>query len=352
MKRILAFFMSVLMLLGTCMTVFADDGRRAYTVDAYDTGTVSISYQDRTDGETPVVGAEFTFYKVGEFTSMNNGNAGTTYSSVIPGFTFEEEEADAELDFGLSDDPEKITALVHDYYPNGSDYVAATNSAGELTITLPTAVYLVEETKSAEGYTASVSFLISVPMMEDGMWNFDVTAEPKAIPLGDLTVSKTVKGTNGETDREFHFTTELASGDTVADAIPAYTETIVDKAVEDSAFTYVKSDGTTGEFHTGDVITLKSGQTFTIKDVPVGTAFIVTEKEAGADGYTTTTVNSQGHIEKGEQTASFTNTRNKTTVGRKSTSDTNDLYIYGIIILILLILAIVFFVFSKKKKKK
>ena len=96
-------------------------------------------------------------------------------------------------------------------------------------------------------------------------------------PVGKLTVTKEVSGTDGETDREFHFTVTIG---------------------EDTYDIKLKDDGV-----------------WTSKDYPVGTAYSVTEKEANTDGYTTTVTGAEGKItETGSDAAvaAFENHRDKT----------------------------------------
>ncbi len=112
--------------------------------------------------------------------------------------------------------------------------------------------------------------------------------------LSDLTLSKTVLGTAGELTRDFTFKIELFDEEN-----NALTET----------FNYTGSK--TGSITSGSTVTLKHGESITIKDLPVGTKYKVTENEANTDGYTTTSTNDNGTITKDTQIVNFVNTKNE-----------------------------------------
>lgn len=103
---------------------------------------------------------------------------------------------------------------------------------------------------------------------------------------GKLTVSKTVEGNAGETDRKFIFTVKLDRSLT-----GKYGDMTFDKGIA--------------------VITLKHGENSTATDLPSGVAYTVTESDN--DGYTVTAAGDTGTI-RGNQTvtAAFTNTKNVT----------------------------------------
>ena len=104
---------------------------------------------------------------------------------------------------------------------------------------------------------------------------------------GDLTVTKTVDGTAGDTSKAFNFTVTLK-------------DTSVNGMFGDMTFTAGKA-----------TFSLKHGESKTAKDLPAGITYTVTEAEADQDGYTTTTANASGRIVKDATvTAAFTNTKN------------------------------------------
>jgi len=109
---------------------------------------------------------------------------------------------------------------------------------------------------------------------------------------GSLQISNTVTGNGGDTKKEFEFTVTLGDNPNVE-------------------YEYTKIDGSTGKIKTGDKITLKHNETITIKDLPKGIEFKVTETDYSAHGYTTTpSLEQTGNIEIGTNEIPFTNTRN------------------------------------------
>lgn len=122
----------------------------------------------------------------------------------------------------------------------------------------------------------------------------DTNTVTNELKTGNLTVSKTVAGTEGEQDKEFHFTVKLVDeeGKPVAGVSETYS---------DLSFT----DGVSEKF------LLKHGESKTITGLPAGIDFVVVEDEANQDGYAT-----QAKYEKGTKikanetvTAAFTNTK-------------------------------------------
>lgn len=107
---------------------------------------------------------------------------------------------------------------------------------------------------------------------------------------GELTVGKTVSGADGERSREWNFTVTLTRPEAepwivVAGEYPV--EYSGDR--EDGSVALTEADGV----YTMS-LTLKHGETATIKDLPVGLEYTVEEAEANTDSYTTTvTLNGQ-----------------------------------------------------------
>lgn len=111
--------------------------------------------------------------------------------------------------------------------------------------------------------------------------------EPMEHNTGSLTVSKTVSGTAGESNKNFHFSVTLSD---------------------------VSISGTYGDMTFVDGVatfTLKHGESKTATGLAAGISYEVTELEANQDGYATTAIGDTGTIAEGvTATAAFTNTRN------------------------------------------
>ncbi len=104
---------------------------------------------------------------------------------------------------------------------------------------------------------------------------------------GNLSVSKTVAGNNGDTSKAFNFTVTLS-------------DTGINGKFGEMTF----ANGVA-------TFVLKHGESKTASGLPAGITYTVTEAEADKDGYTTTSVNASGSIIKNNTAAAtFTNTRN------------------------------------------
>ena len=118
---------------------------------------------------------------------------------------------------------------------------------------------------------------------------------------GELTVRKTVLGNGTDPGAAFHFTVTL--------------DKALNGAYGDMTFT-----GGVAEF------TLQNGQSKTAGDLPAGTAYTVTEAEAGKGAYITTSTGASGRIEPGATVeAAFTNDLRRISVPvTKRWEDDND----------------------------
>ena len=117
-------------------------------------------------------------------------------------------------------------------------------------------------------------------------------------PYGDLTIAKTIKGaTPAAADKEFTFKLSLAKAN---------------NEVDTGDYAYTTSDGRSGTIAAGGTLTLKGGQTATIKNLPSEDSYTISEVET--DGYTIADAsNTSGTIHAGQTAnASITNTYEST----------------------------------------
>ena len=224
------------------------------------------------DDDIPVVNAEFTFFKVGEISlRTENGKAENVRSSLIT---------------GISSIPEEISGTqyidaVHEAYESGSvqsgfSFTAETDESGILfTDKIENGIYLVEETVPAEGYAETSPFLIQYPdISEKGSRVLSVF--PKAVPCGELKITKRVTGDTGEKNRTFHITVELDD--------------------YEGECGYTQNSGDTGIFRSGDRFSLKAEDSVVITGIPAGTEYYISEEEADSEGYRTTFTAGNGRI--------------------------------------------------------
>ena len=117
-------------------------------------------------------------------------------------------------------------------------------------------------------------------------------------PYGDLTIAKTIEGaTPAAVNKEFAFKLSLAKEN---------------NEVDTGDYAYTTSDGRSGTIAAGGTLTLKGGQTATIKNLPSEDSYTISEVET--DGYTIADAsNTSGTIHAGRTAnASITNTYEST----------------------------------------
>ncbi len=115
---------------------------------------------------------------------------------------------------------------------------------------------------------------------------------------GDLTISKTVTG-SGSTTRDFDFTVDFTGG------VAGGTYDVVQNDEVIGQITFDADGNASYNF------TLKHGESITIKGLPEGVAYTVSE--ASVDGYTTTSEAASGTIGTGTTSVSYINDRATTT---------------------------------------
>lgn len=119
------------------------------------------------------------------------------------------------------------------------------------------------------------------------------TATPKPTPtpeikIVNLTIKKMVEGDLGDKTRRFTFVVEF-----------------------DAEGSYSYTGSKKGTIKSGDEIRLAHGESITIHDLPYGTTYKVTEKEANQNGYKTKVGGTSGKID-GAKVATFVNTKSQT----------------------------------------
>lgn len=119
----------------------------------------------------------------------------------------------------------------------------------------------------------------------------------KPSSTGNLTINKTVTGTEGDQDDVFHFRVKL---------------TDKDGAELSGYYSYVGTDDNVGQIKSSDVIAIKGTGSVTIMELPANTKYSVTEVEQNQDGYETKVTNPDGVIsENNTSEVSFNNHRDK-----------------------------------------
>lgn len=165
--------------------------------------------------------------------------------------------------------------------------------------------------------------------IEDGVCaNVDVVNTHKEVY--DISVSKTVKGNQGDKKKEFDFTLSLKPSDGIE--VPA--------AVE---YKNGRKAGSLNIMNGAINFKLAHGDTIVFKDLPVGLEYEVVEHSAEDDGYTVRSENSSGVLNS-NKAVSFVNTKN---VGIPTASMTNT-GVMALIVGCVLMLGLGLFVVKKK----
>ena len=176
-----------------------------------------------------------------------------------------------------------FTVKLGDTNVNGK-YGDMTFANGEATFTLKH-----NQSVTAEGLPAGISYKVTeaeadlegystTSTGDEGtiLQNETATAaftNAKTLPRGNLTVSKTVSGADGDQTKDWNFTV-----------------TLNDKSVNGEYGGMTFKDGKA-------TFTLKHNQSVTAEDLPAGIFYSVVETEANRDGYVTTSAGAMGRIE-------------------------------------------------------
>lgn len=159
-KGLFAVLLAALLLCVSSVTAYAHDVPRPVI------GSIAITMRC---GETAVPGGTLTMYKVGAVYE-EDGN----YSFVPTGdfSDFDKPLTDvhsSELAKALAEYAKKASGLTLDIDKNGSAFFTGVEPG----------LYLMVQSKAAAGYYAADPFLVTVPMLEDGTYIYDVDASPK-----------------------------------------------------------------------------------------------------------------------------------------------------------------------------
>ena len=193
------------------------------------------------------------------------------------------------------------TALKGEYYYYGEQRAGYIKDDGTLSLRHDEALTIlglpsgtkweITETKENGWLVSPQSGVISGVIEKDVTANASFINYKGSLPLGDLTVSKTVTGNAGDKTKGFQFTVTLG-----------------DKTINGKYGDMEFKDGVA-------TVTLKHGESKTATGLLAGITYTVTEAEANQGGYTTTSTGETGMITKGTTvTAKFTNSKSSTPV--------------------------------------
>jgi len=163
MKRILVFLMTLSLLYAVPLTAYAHDVPQ-------DRNDCSIEVIVRFDGEN-VDGGTLTTIKVG-YVDSDDGN-----------YFFRQVITDEKLEDIASPAASRSQKAFYENFRDRFPFETQTQSVrnGKATFRgLSTGLYLIIQEEAAEGFSELGAFLVSVPYMEDGEYNYHVTAAIKS----------------------------------------------------------------------------------------------------------------------------------------------------------------------------
>lgn len=170
-KHTAALLVLLCLLAAAALPAFATSASIKLTDDWGDpvTGSIRVQLYD-TANQKPLRGGQLTVYRVAEV-QRNNGDMHFVYCGDFDGCGIE-----------LGDLTDSTLARQLEGYlsPAAEGTVQTVDSEGCATFSqLELGLYLVVQTKASAGYQPVNSFLVSLPMAENGQWLYDVDASPK-----------------------------------------------------------------------------------------------------------------------------------------------------------------------------
>ena len=178
----------------------------ALDFDAQRKASVSVNLLE-TDGVTPIVGVEFSLYRVATV-------GRTDELELVYAYTDEFSGCGAELD-----DPElskKLDTFVSDAAPVKK---LSTDAQGQALFSdLPLGLYFIKQTNTVDGYAPCTPFLVTVPTQSEDGYIYDINASPKTDieRLCSITIKKTWN-TDSYAKIPDSITVELLREDTVVE---------------------------------------------------------------------------------------------------------------------------------------
>lgn len=170
-KHAAALLLGLVLLAACALPAFATSANIKLT-DGHgnpNTGSIHVNLYDSTNNKA-LSGGELTVYRVAEV-QRKNGNLSFEYCGDFDGCAIE---------LGDLTDSTLAGQLQEYLSDNAEGTVREVDANGNVNFDdLELGLYLVVQTKASKGYKPVNSFLVSLPMAEDGEWNYEVDASPK-----------------------------------------------------------------------------------------------------------------------------------------------------------------------------
>lgn len=152
----------------------------AQTYDPNRTGSVSVTLMDQKKVNA-IVGAELSAYYVATVKLNESNHLSYDYTESF-------------ADCGVALDDKSLSTVLEDFTEKQTPSAKATTDAQGKAVfdNLPLGLYFVKQTNSVNGYAPCTSFLVTVPMENDGDFEYAVNASPKteSMKLTNVYVKK------------------------------------------------------------------------------------------------------------------------------------------------------------------
>ena len=174
-NKILSVCLIIVLLITLPITAFAQG------LDLNQSGAIHVTLLEK-NGASPIVGAELSIYHVATAALNDSGHLSYTYTESF-------EACGTALD-----DPElaiKLEQFLNAHAVTATK--AVTDSLGRAACTgLPLGLYFVMQTNTAGGFAPCKPFLVTIPLLSDGVYHYDVEATPKTevAKLTSITIKK------------------------------------------------------------------------------------------------------------------------------------------------------------------
>ena len=174
-RKLFLLSIALLLVISSVTTAFAAE------FDPLQPGSITVTLTEQYE-KTPIVGAELSVYFIATVGINTNGNLNYVITEDFSGlgFAIDDPELVAKLDAYLLDNEVQAIYLRTD--ENGT----ATCDG------LPLGLYFVQQTNTVENFAPCTPFLVTVPVVTDEGYVYDVNATPKTevAKLTDITIKK------------------------------------------------------------------------------------------------------------------------------------------------------------------
>lgn len=174
-RKLFLLSIALLLVITSVTTAFAAD------FDPLQPGSITVTLTEQYE-KTPIVGAQLQVYYIATVGINTDGNLNYIFTPDFAqlGFEIDDSELVSKLEAYLSENQVTATTLL-------------TDEAGTAVLTdLPLGLYFIRQIDPAEGFAPCTPFLVTVPVVTDDGYVYEVNATPKTevAKLTDITIKK------------------------------------------------------------------------------------------------------------------------------------------------------------------